>query len=35
MRLESRLYRTVEAERAVRGEHDKYSCSDAHKNAHE
>ena len=26
MRLESRLYRTVQAERAVRGEHEQYGC---------
>ena len=34
MRLESRLYRTVQAERAVRGEHEQYGCPDAHENAH-
>ena len=34
MRLESRLYRTVQAERAVRGEHEQYGCADAHENAH-
>ena len=33
MRLESRLYRTVQAERAVRGEHEQYGCPDAHENA--